>query len=101
MTLRPYNPMINKQYRIAVLASTRGTGLQAIIDEIKASRLDVELSCIISNKKDCYALERAKEQGFETYFIDPYGKTREEFDMEMARVLDDHAVNLIVLVGYM
>lgn len=88
--------------KIAILASTRGTDLQAIIDEFKAGNLkNVELSCVISNKENCYALERAKMQGFKTYFIDPEGKTREEFDKAMAQILDQHQVELIVLVGYM
>lgn len=94
--------MVKKSFKIAILASTRGTDLQAIIDEMKASKMPgVELTCVISNKKACYALQRAKEQGYETFFIDPEGKTREEFDMEMAKILEEKAVDLIVLVGYM
>ncbi|PIQ77388.1 phosphoribosylglycinamide formyltransferase [Candidatus Peregrinibacteria bacterium CG11_big_fil_rev_8_21_14_0_20_46_8] len=88
-------------FRIAVLASTRGTDLQAIIDAIKKGTLHVELACVVSNKKNCYALERAREQGLTTYFIDPNGKTREEFDAEMAEILEKEKVDLIVLVGYM
>lgn len=88
-------------FNIAVLASTRGTDLQAIIDEIKAGTLDVDLRVVISNKKDCYALQRAREQGFKTFFIDPQGKTREEYDQELIKILKEHEVDLIVLVGYM
>lgn len=88
-------------YKIAVLASTRGTDLQAIIDEIKAGTLDVELTCVLSNKKKCYALERAREQGYEAIFVSSKDKTREEFDLEMAQILEEKQVDLIVLVGYM
>jgi len=89
-------------YKIAVLASTNGTDLQAIIDEMKAGKMEgIELSVVISNKKDCYALQRAKEQYYDTYFVDSNGKTREEFDKEMAKILHDKQVDLIVLVGYM
>ncbi|MBP9718020.1 phosphoribosylglycinamide formyltransferase [Candidatus Gracilibacteria bacterium] len=87
--------------RIAVLASTNGTDLQAIIDEIVAGRLNVELTCVVSNKKKCYALERAQQQGYKTYFIDPKGKTREEFDAQMVALLQTERVDLVVLVGYM
>lgn len=88
-------------YKIAVLASTNGTDLQAIIDEMKEGKLpDVELSAVISNKK-CYALERAKAQGYQAVYIDPKGMSREEFDLEVSKVLDEHHVDLIVLVGYM
>ena len=89
-------------FRIAILASTRGTDLQAIIDEMNAGKMpDIELAVVISNKKDCYALQRAHEQGFKTVFIDPAEKTRETFDEEMIKILDEEKVDLVVLVGYM
>ena len=89
-------------YKIAVLASTNGTDLQAIIDEMEDEKMKgIELSCVISNKKDAYALERAKKQGFKTYFVDPKDKTREEFDKEMGEILHEHGVELVCLIGYM
>jgi phosphoribosylglycinamide formyltransferase-1 len=89
-------------FKIVVLASTRGTDLQAIIDEIKAGKMPgIELSAVISNKKNCYARKRAKEQGFETHFISQKGKTREEFDKKMAEIIKGKQADLIVLVGYM
>jgi len=89
-------------FRIAVLASTNGTDLQAIIDEMKTGKMPgIELALVASNKENCYALERAHTQGFKTLFIDPKGKTREEFDEELAAALAAAKVDLIVLVGYM
>lgn len=87
--------------RIAVLASTRGTDLQAIIDAIKAGGLKAELACVISNAKNCYALERTHSQGFKTYWVDPKNKSRVEFDREMVKILKNENVELVVLVGYM
>lgn len=89
-------------FKIAVLASTRGTDLQAIIDEVKAGKmLGIDLSLVISNKKNCYALQRAKEQGFKTIFINPKNKTKEEFDQKLAEILQKYQIDLVVLVGYM
>lgn len=89
-------------FKIAILASTNGTDLQAIIDEMKAGRMPgIELTLVASNKKDCYALQRAKEQGYKTLFIDPKNKTREEFDEEITAALTKEKVDLIALVGYM
>lgn len=89
-------------FKIAVLASTRGTDLQAIIDEIKEGKMPgVELSIVISNKEDAYALERARTQGFEALFISPKGKAREEYDAELVEELKNRQVDLVVLVGYM
>lgn len=89
-------------FKIGILASTKGTDLQAIIDEMKAGKMPgIELAVVLSNKKDAYALQRAKDQGFHTMFIDPKEKTREEFDAELAKILKEHKVDLVVLVGYM
>lgn len=88
-------------FNIAVLASTKGTDLQAIIDEIKVGKLDVNLKIVISDKKNAYALERARNQGFRAVFIDPKGKTREQFDREMIEILQKNNIELVVLVGFM
>ncbi|MBI5152708.1 phosphoribosylglycinamide formyltransferase [Candidatus Peregrinibacteria bacterium] len=88
--------------KIGVLASTKGTDLQAIIDEMKAGHMPgIELAVVVSNKADAYALERAKSQGYKTVFIDPTGKTREEFDAELVKVLREHEIQLVCLIGYM
>jgi len=90
-----------KKLRIGVLASTRGTDLQAIIDEIEQGKLNAEISVVISNKKDAYALERARRHEIKTVFIDPKGKSREEYDREVAKILDENHVDVIALIGYM
>lgn len=88
-------------FKIVVLASTNGTDLQAIIDEIKAGNMPgIELTLVVSNK-DCYAIQRAKEQGYETLILDSKNKTRQQFDSELAAQLKTHNIDLIVLVGYM
>lgn len=89
-------------FRIGVLASTKGTDLQAIIDEMKAGKMPgIELAVVLSNKKDAYALERARAAGFTAIFVDPKGKSREEYDKELARILKEHDVDLVCLIGYM
>ena len=85
-------------FKIAVLASTNGTDLQAIIDEMKADKMPgIELSCVISNKENCYALERSREQGYEAIFVNPNDITREEFDTKISEILEEHEVDLVVL----
>jgi phosphoribosylglycinamide formyltransferase 1 len=92
----------SKPFKIAVLASTNGTDLQAIIDEMKAGKMPgIELTCVVSNKENCYALERSREQGYEAIFVNPKDLTREEFDAKVAEILEKYEVDLVVLVGYM
>ena len=87
--------------RLGVLASTKGTDMQAIIDAINAKKLNAVISVVISNKQDAYALDRAKQHGIKTVFIDTKGKDREQYDKEVAKVLDENKVDLILLIGYM
>ena len=44
---------------IGILASTKATDLQAIIDAINSKKLNAIISVVVSNKQDAYALERA------------------------------------------
>jgi len=86
---------------IGILASTKATDLQAVIDAIEAKQLNVKISVVISNKKDAYALERARKHNIYAMFIDSKGKEREEYDKEVSKELDKHNVDLILLIGYM
>lgn len=89
-------------FRIAVLASTKGTDLQAIIDEMKAGEMPgIELACVISDKKNAYALQRAREQGYKGIWVKTANRTREEFDQKVAELLEKYEVDLVVLIGYM
>jgi len=88
--------------KIAVLGSTRGTDLQAVIDAIKSSQLkDVEISFVLSNKQDAYILERARNHNIKAIFLDPKGKQREEYDKEVDKLLEKHNIGLVLLIGYM
>jgi len=91
-----------KKTNIAVLGSTHGTDLQAIIDAIKNGELEeADLKIVISNKEDAYILERAKQAGIPTMFIPAKDKIREEFDQEVMKVLEENKIDLILLIGYM
>jgi len=86
---------------VGILASTKATDLQAVIDTIESKELNVIISVVISDKKNAYALERAKKHNIEAVFIDPKDKEREEFDKEVSKELEKHDVDLILLIGYM
>jgi len=86
---------------IGVLASTKATDLQAVIDAIQAKQLNSKISVVVSNKKDAYALERAKKHNIEAVFINSKDKEREDFDREVNDVLEKYDVDLILAIGYM
>ena len=87
--------------RIGILASTKGTDMQAVIDVISSKKLNAVISVVVSNKKDAYALERAKNNNINAVFLEPKGKDREQYDKEIAKVLEQNNVDLILLIGYM
>jgi len=89
-------------FRIGVLASTKGTDLQAIIDEMEVGMMpDVKLAVVVSNKKNAFVLERTRKHGYPAVFVDPQGQSPEEYDTELADVLKEYGVDLVVLIGYM
>jgi phosphoribosylglycinamide formyltransferase-1 len=92
---------LRRRVRIAVLGSTRGTDLQAIIDAIESNKLQADIKLVISNKEDAYILERAKKHQLPALHISGKNKTREEFDAEVSRILKVEGVDLILLIGYM
>ena len=87
--------------KLGVLGSTKGTDLQAILDTINDGQLDAEVSVVVSNRKSAYILERAKSHGVPTFFIPHKGKAREEFDREMTAAMQNHGVELVLLIGFM
>jgi phosphoribosylglycinamide formyltransferase-1 len=88
--------------RIGVLASGRGTNLQAIIDAIEAGRLDAGIAVVVSDRADAPALDRARKHGAKALFVNPRDfSDRESFDRGVAAVLAEHKVELICLAGFM
>jgi len=88
--------------RIGVLASGRGSNLQAIIDAIEVGKLAACLAVVISDRPDAQALERARKHGTEGVFVDPKAHAdREAFDRAVLAVLAEHRVELVCLAGFM
>lgn len=88
---------------IAVLVSGGGTNLQAIIDKIENKTItNASISVVISNKKDAYALERAKKHGIKGMCISPKDfQDRAQFNEALLQALEDNKIDLVVLAGYL
>jgi phosphoribosylglycinamide formyltransferase-1 len=81
---------------IGVLVSGSGTNLQALLDA------GLPVVAVASNRRDAYALERARAAGVPTavFSLDCHSD-REERDLVMATWLEERGVELVVLAGYM
>lgn len=89
--------------KIAVLVSGGGTNLQAIIDAIDNKKLtNTEISIVISNKKDAYALTRAAEAGINSLCISPKDfSDRADYFKEMTAAIKGAGAQLVVLAGFL
>lgn len=89
--------------KIAVCVSGGGTNLQAIIDGIENQTItNAEIKVVISNHKNAYALERAKQHGIEAVCISPKDyESRDAFNEDFLAKLDSYEVDLVVLAGFL
>jgi phosphoribosylglycinamide formyltransferase-1 len=90
--------------KIAVLASGRGSNLQALTDSVREGRLDVEIAIVISDVTEAKALERARQAGIEAVFVDPGPRKAhlsKQAEEEIIRLLKQREVGLIALAGFM
>lgn len=87
--------------KLAILGSTKGTDMEAIIAAIKDGILDASIEVVASDRKDAFILERAKRHGIPAFFLDPKGKTRETFDNDLKQLLQRFKPDVILLIGYM
>ncbi len=87
---------------IAALCSGSGTNLQAIIDNVNSGYIKAKIALVLSDRRDAYALERAKKAGVEAICLDPKGfKSREDYDRELVKLLRARDIGLVVLAGFM
>ena len=96
----------NSTLRLAVLASGRGSNLQAIIDAMEGGSLEATIAVVVSNNKEVQALERACRHSLPAEFVDPKPfaggpDSREAYDRAILDVLTPYEVDLVLLAGYM
>ena len=89
--------------KIAVLVSGGGTNLQALIDAQNSGIIHSgEITMVISNNQNAYALTRAEKAGIKALYISKKElKTQEAFETAMIGALEENGIDLIVLAGFM
>lgn len=92
--------------RLAVLISGNGSNLQAILDATRQRVLDAEVVVVVSNRKSAFGLERAARAGVPARYhpLKPYtdaGRSRNEYDADLARIVKEYAPDYVVLAGWM
>lgn len=80
--------------KIAVFVSGGGTDLQSVIDAVENNSINGEIVLVVSNRKNAYGLERAKNAGIETAVV-------RKDDQLLVKMLKERQVDLVVLAGYL
>ncbi|MGL4407751.1 MAG: phosphoribosylglycinamide formyltransferase [Zoogloea sp.] len=84
---------------IVILISGRGSNMEAIV---RAAIPGSRIAAVISNRPDAAGLGFAASHGIATAVVDHKAfPDRASFDTELARVIDSHAPDLVVLAGFM
>lgn len=88
---------MNTPIRLAILGSGNGTNAQQI-SEYFAGRTDVEVACIIYNKRDAYIAQRAKNLGIEAHY---FGRADFYENGNVLRYLQQKKVDWVILAGFL
>ena len=90
--------------RLGVLASGRGSNLQALIGSSREGRMDADVAVVISDVETAHALVKARKAGIEARFVEPGPKRAhlsEEAERAIIDLLDESKVDLVCLAGFM
>jgi len=88
--------------RIGVLISGSGTNLQSIIDACGRGEIDGEVAVVISDKEAAFGLQRARNEAIPAVFLDRSRyDTAVAYNAALTELLHAHAVQLVVMAGYM
>src|SRR2546427_368550 len=94
--------MASRPVALGVLASGRGSNLQAIVDAIAAGRCPARVAVVVSDRAEAPALARARRAGVEALHVDPrVHPDRVAVDRAVIDLLEKHGVELVCLAGYM
>ena len=90
--------------RLGVLGSGKGSNFRAIADAIARGELEAEVRVVISDVASAGILELARARGLRAEFVEPgrfKTKLEPEAELRVVEILQNAAVEWVVLAGYM
>ena len=87
----------------AVFASGNGSNFQALVDAGKIKELgDVSIKLLVTDKQDAFARQRAQQEGIKEICVSPAAfPSKDAYEQELVRVLENEHIQLVLLAGYM
>ncbi|MEG2239478.1 MAG: phosphoribosylglycinamide formyltransferase [Alistipes sp.] len=88
--------------RLAVFASGTGSNFEAIVAACESGEVGAQVVLMVCDQPKAQVVERAARHGVETFVFDPKTyASKADFEREIVRRLDEKAVELVCLAGYM
>lgn len=90
-----------KKLKIAVLASGGATDMEPIAVAIEKGELEAEITVLICDKPEAYALARAEKHHIPAIYLSPKNKLREEYCEKIMETMEEYGADLVLLIGWM
>ena len=88
--------------RLGILLSGRGSNFLAIHQAVRSGQIrDAEVAVVLSNKADAPGLNAARDLGLPAFHVPIAGRTPEQRDLGFVAKLQEQAVDLVCLAGYL
>lgn len=84
---------------IAIFASHNGSGFDTILEAIKANKLPLNISLVISNNTNSPVLQKAKDNNINNFVVNQ--KNCENINDKLTELLKQNGCEYIFLAGYM
>ena len=93
---------MSRLLRVGVLASGRGSNLQALLDAGSRADYPARVVVVVSDREDARALARARAAGVSSLFVNPKDHgDRAAYDAVLTKTLEHHEVGLVCLAGFL
>ncbi len=93
---------MDTRHGLAVFASGNGSNFEAIAAACADGRLDAQVVLLVCDRPGAYVCSRAERLGVETFVFRPKEyASKEAYEAEIVRMLDERGVELVCLAGYM
>lgn len=93
---------LGRPARIAVMASGRGSNLEALLKAFPHDNPLGRIVLVISDRREALALQKAVEAQIEAEYVPwPKSRGREQFEQVAGQLLHDHRIDLVLLAGFM
>ncbi|MBC5828975.1 MAG: hypothetical protein GIW98_02135 [Candidatus Eremiobacteraeota bacterium] len=93
----------SRRFKTTVLASGNGTNFQAVLDAVAKGVLALDITALVANHQDAFALQRAQAAGVKPLPLcwSKPKETRATYDLRLIDAVEKTGPELVLLLGWM